>query len=81
MAAVIGRGKNCVGRVFALKHPGRMRDPNQKHGVLAELGGDVLHRAAGMLFEHVVDVLNAGHVALANAIHAFVKPADPRAMP
>ena len=56
-----------------------MRHANEEHRVLARLGRDVLHGAAGMLLEHVVDVLHARDLALANAVDAFVKLADRRA--
>ena len=55
-----------------------MRDANEEHRVLAGFGRGLLHGATGMLLEHVINVLNAGDVAFANAIDAFVKPADRR---
>jgi len=42
-------------------------------------GGEAADPETGMLFEHVVNMLNAGDVALANAIDAFIQPADGRA--
>ena len=55
-----------------------MRHPNEKHRVLASIGGGVVKGAAWMLLKHIVDVLHARDVTLANAIHTFVKPADCR---
>jgi hypothetical protein len=55
-----------------------MGHANQEHRVLSRLRGRFLHGAARMLFEQIVDVLNAGHVPLADAIDAFIKPADGR---
>ena len=55
-----------------------MRDANEEHRVLASVRSGVMHGAPGMLLEHVVDVLHARDVAFANAIDAFVKPADRR---
>src|SRR6266404_508666 len=78
MAAMIGRRKRRFGRVFALEHSGRMRDADEKRRVLARFGGGIVQRAAGMLFENIVNVLQARDFALANAIYAFIKPADRR---
>src|SRR6266404_1161391 len=76
MAAMIGRWERCFRRVFSLEHPRRMRYANQKHCVLRRLSCGIVHGTPRMLLEHVVNVLQARDVALANAIDAFVKPAD-----
>ena len=78
MTAMIGGRKNCLGGIFAFQHAGRMRNSNEKHRVPARIASGVVHCAAGMLFEHVVDVLHARDVALANGIDAFIKPANRR---
>ena len=56
-----------------------MRHPNKEHRVLTGIGGRIVNRAPGMLLEHVVNVLHARDVPLANTIHALIKPADGRA--
>src|SRR5262249_2920465 len=76
---MVGWRKNCFSSVFTFKHPGGMGHANQKHRVFASLAHGVVQRATGMLLEHAVNVLQACDIALANAIHAFVEPADRRA--
>ena len=75
---MISRRENRVGGVLAFEHSGRMRHPNQEHCVLARVGSGIVQRVTGILLEHIVNVLDAGDVAFANAIHSFVKPADRR---
>ena len=53
-----------------------MRHANEKHRVFRRLGGGFLHCATGMLLEHIVNVLHARDLAFANAIDAFIEPAD-----
>ena len=55
-----------------------MRHANQEHCIFARVGGRIVKGAPRMLLKHVVDVLHAGDVPLANAIHAFVQPANRR---
>ena len=78
MIAMIAWRKNCLGGVFALQHSTRMRHANKEHGVLARVSRGVLHRATGVLFENVINVLHACDVAFANAVDAFVEPANRR---
>src|SRR5581483_364951 len=49
-----------------------------KHRVLPGFGGGIVHGPARMLLQHVVNVLDAGDVALPDAIDAFVEPSDGR---
>ncbi len=55
-----------------------MRHANEKHCVLARLGRRILHGATGMLLEHVVDMLHTRDLPFADAVDAFVEPADCR---
>src|SRR5205814_9851805 len=55
-----------------------MRHANEEHGVFAGVRRRFVKSAPGMLLEHVVDVLHARHVALANAVRPLVQPADRR---
>ena len=75
---MIGWRKFGVSRVFAFKHSGRMRHPNEKHCVFPRVGRRFVKRAPGMLLEHVENVLHAREIPLANAIHSLVKPANRR---
>ncbi len=78
MIPVIAGWKHGVLGVFPFEHAGRVGDTDEEHRVLAGVGRRFLHRAAGMLLEDIVDVLHAGGVAVADAIDAFVEPADGR---
>src|SRR5262245_13405420 len=78
MAAMISRRKFCFSRVLPLEHSGRMRHANEKHRVLAGFCRCVVKCTPGMLLQHVVDVLDARELALANTIHSFVQPANRR---
>ena len=53
-----------------------MRHANKEHRVLMGIGGRIVNSAPGMLLEHVVNVLHARDVPLANTIHALIKPAE-----
>ena len=75
---MISRRKFGLSRVLALEHSGRMRHANEKHRVLAGFCSCIVKCAPGMLLEHVVNVLDAREIALANAIHSLVQPADRR---
>ena len=55
-----------------------MRHANQKHRVLLCFSGGVVDGASRMLLEHIVDVLHARDLALADGVDAFVHPADGR---
>src|SRR4029077_19125313 len=79
MAAMIGGRKFRLCSVFSLKHSRRMRHANKEHRVLMGISGGIVNSAPGMLLEHVVNVLHARDVPLANTIHALTKPADGRA--
>ena len=76
---MIGRRERRLRGVFSLKHSGRMCHANQKHCLFAGFGYGFVHGAPGMLFEHVVDVLQTRNIALTNAVYSLVKPADCRA--
>ena len=53
-----------------------MGHANKEHRVLARFRGRIVHGTAGMLLKHVVNVLHARDVPLANTVHPLVKPAD-----
>ena len=53
-----------------------MRHANEKHRVLSCFAGGVVDGASGMLFEHIIDVLQARDFAFANDVDPFVHPAD-----
>ena len=55
-----------------------MRHTNQKHCIFARIGRGLVKGAPGMLLKHIVDVLHARDVALANAICSLVKPPNRR---
>ena len=49
-----------------------MRHANQEHRVFAGFGSGIVKGAPGMLLEHVVNVLHAREIALANRIQSLV---------
>ena len=55
-----------------------MGDADEEHRVFSSFGSGILHGATGMLLQQVVDVLDTGDFAFANAINAFVEPPDRR---
>ncbi len=78
MTAMISRRKLRLSGVLPFEHSGRMRHTNEKHCVLAGFGNRIMKCAAGMLLEHAINMLDAGEIAFANAIHSLVQPADRR---
>src|SRR5204863_3806221 len=78
MAAMIRRRKLGLSRIFALEHSRGMRHANEKHRILAGFSSCIVKCAPGMLLKHVVNMLDAREIALANAIHALIQPADRR---
>ncbi len=78
MAAMIGRRKGRFSGVFSLEHSGRMSHSDEEHCIFAGVRRGFVKGTPGMLLEHIVDVLHARDVALPNAIHSLVKPANRR---
>src|SRR5205807_10440534 len=78
MAAMIGRRERRLRSVFSFEYSGRMRHANEEHCVFARFRRGFVKGAPGMLLEHVVDMLDARHVALPNAINSLVEPTDRR---
>src|SRR5439155_5641980 len=78
MAAMISRRKGRLRSVFSLEHSGRMRHANEEHCILARFRRGFVKGAPGMLLEHVVDMLQARHVAFANAIPSLEQPPNRR---
>src|SRR5581483_1368537 len=76
MAAMVCGRKLRLRSIFAFQQSRRMRDPNEEHCVLASIGCRLAKGAPRMLLEHIVNVLHARHVPLADAIGPLVEPAD-----
>ena len=55
-----------------------MRHTNEKHCVFPRLGRGVVYGMPRVLFEQVINVLQARDVALTTAVYSLVKPADRR---
>ena len=72
MAAMIGWRKFGLRCVIAFEHSGRMRHANQEHCVLAGFSSGLVEGTSRMLLEHVVNVLHACEITLANAIQSLV---------
>ena len=51
---------------------------NEKHRIFARIIRGIVKCAAGMLLKHVINVLDTRDIALANAIHTLIQPADRR---
>src|SRR5437773_5989638 len=78
MTTMISRREGRLRSVFSFEHSGRMRHANEEHGVFAGSRRRFVKSAPGMLLEHVVNVLHARHVALANAVRPLIQPSDRR---
>jgi len=78
MASVIVRRKLGFCRVMPFQHSGGMWNPDQEHRIPPRRGCSVLNNRTRMLLKHVVDVLDARHGPLPDAVDPFVLPPDGR---
>src|SRR5207249_9378535 len=79
MTPMICRWEGSFLSVFPFQHPGRMSDPDQEHRILAGFSRGGVHGPAGVLLQHVINVLETGYIALPDAIDSLVKPSNSRA--